>query len=91
MPFWIEEDEYEEQICLVNHSESNMATLLGANVATSVLRRSDAEKTFRPWWDNFEDQLVYGLICLGKCLLSTNFRFPAWEDNRNQFLTDFHN
>ena len=54
-----------------------MATLLGANVATSVLRRSDAEKTFRPWWDNFEDQLVYGLICLGMCLLSTNFRFPA--------------
>ena len=42
-----------------------MATLVGANVASSILRRSDAEKAFRPWWDNFEDQLVYGLICLG--------------------------
>ena len=43
-----------------------MAALVGTKVASSILGRSDAQKAFRPWWDNFEDQLIYGLICLGK-------------------------
>ena len=39
---------------------------LGAALATNVLGHTDAEKAFRPWWDNFEDYLIYGLITLGK-------------------------
>ena len=42
-----------------------MATL-GAALASNVLGHSEAEKAFRPWWDNFEDYLIYGLITLGK-------------------------
>ena len=42
-----------------------MAALVGAKVASFVLNHSEAEKAFRPWWDNFEDQLIYGLILLG--------------------------
>ena len=42
-----------------------MATL-GAALASNVLGHSEAEKAFRPWWDNFEDHLIYGLITLGK-------------------------
>ena len=49
-----------------------MATVVGAKVAASVLGRSDAEKAFRPWWDTFEDQLIYGLICLGKIYVDLN-------------------
>jgi hypothetical protein len=43
----------------------NMATL-GAALVSSVLGHSAAEKAFRPWWDNLEDFLVYGLVMLGK-------------------------
>ena len=32
----------------------------------ALFGQSDAEKTFRPWWDNLEDVLLYGLIILGK-------------------------
>jgi len=48
-----------------------MAALVGTKVASSLLGRSDAEKAFRPWWDNFEDQLIYGLICLGLIVFPT--------------------
>ena len=41
-----------------------MSSLAHALVG-QVLGHSDAEKAFRPWWDNFEDQLIYGLILLG--------------------------
>ena len=43
-----------------------MAASVGATVASQVLGRTEAEKAFRPWWDKFEDQLIYGLITLGK-------------------------
>ena len=46
-----------------------MAALVGANVAASVLGHSVAEKAFRPWWDKFEDRLIYGLIVLGNFFL----------------------
>ena len=39
---------------------------LGAGLVKEVLGHSDAEKTFRPWWDILEDYLLYGLITLGK-------------------------
>ena len=50
-----------------------MSSLANALVS-QVLGHSDAEKAFRPWWDNFEDYLVYALVMLGKnvsfyCLL----------------------
>ena len=43
-----------------------MAASVGATVASQVLGHTEAEKAFRPWWDKFEDQLIYGLITLGK-------------------------
>ena len=39
---------------------------IGERIITSIFGQSEAEKTFRPWWDNLEDFLVYGLILLGK-------------------------
>ena len=39
---------------------------VASTVAASVLGHSDAEKAFRPWWDNFQDHLIYGLIMLGE-------------------------
>ena len=42
-----------------------MSSLANALVS-QVLGHSDAEKAFRPWWDNFEDYLVYALVMLGK-------------------------
>ena len=39
---------------------------LGNALVTKILGHSPAEKAFRPWWDNFQDSLVYGLVMLGK-------------------------
>ena len=43
---------------------------LGAGMVSQVFSHSDAEKAFRPWWDNFKDYLVYALVMLGKLLLT---------------------
>ena len=43
---------------------------LGAGMVSQVFSHSDAEKAFRPWWDNFKDYLVYALVMLGKWLLT---------------------
>ena len=42
-----------------------MATL-GSVLLSNVMGHSKAEQAFRPWWDNFEDFLAYGLVMLGK-------------------------
>lgn len=44
---------------------------LGNFLVTKVLGHSAAEKAFRPWWDNFEDFLVYGLVMLGLIVAPT--------------------
>ena len=41
-------------------------TTLGDSMVKALFGQTDAEKTFRPWWDNLEDVLLYGLIILGK-------------------------
>ena len=38
---------------------------LGDKMVTALFGQSEAEKSFRPWWDNLEDYLVYGLILIG--------------------------
>ena len=38
---------------------------LGDKMVSALFGQTEAEKTFRPWWDNLEDILVYGLILLG--------------------------
>ena len=37
----------------------------------SGLSHTDQEKMFRPWWDNLEDFVIYGLISLGLVVLPT--------------------
>ena len=37
----------------------------------STLSHTDQEKMFRPWWDNLEDFVIYGLISLGLIVLPT--------------------
>ena len=44
----------------------NKMASLADTLVSKVLGHSAAEKAFRPWWDNFEDYLVYGLVMLGK-------------------------
>ena len=39
---------------------------IGNALVSKILGHSAAEKAFRPWWDNLEDFLVYGLVMLGK-------------------------
>lgn len=39
---------------------------LGNALVTKILGHSAAEKAFRPWWDNLEDFLCYGLVMLGE-------------------------
>ena len=49
----------------------NMSAI-GERLATSVFGQSDAEKAFRPWWDNLEDFLIYGIILLGMSSILQN-------------------
>jgi len=44
---------------------------LGNALVTKILGHSAAEKAFRPWWDNLEDFLVYGLVMLGLVVAPT--------------------
>ncbi len=44
-----------------------MATL-GEALVSKVLGHTAAEKAFRPWWDDLEDYLIYGLVTLGNLL-----------------------
>lgn len=44
--------------------------LVGSALMSS-LSHTDQEKLFRPWWDNLEDFVVYGLITLGLIVLPT--------------------
>ena len=39
---------------------------LGNALVEKILGHSNAEKAFRPWWDNLEDYLTYGLVMLGE-------------------------
>ena len=48
-----------------------MATL-GSAIITRVFGHSQAEKVFRPWWDNLEDFLLYGLVMLGLVVAPTS-------------------
>ncbi|CAB4069676.1 LRRC8 [Lepeophtheirus salmonis] len=44
---------------------------LGNALVNKILGHSEAEKAFRPWWDNLEDFLVYGLVMLGLIVAPT--------------------
>ena len=43
--------------------------MLGNVLISKILGHSQAESAFRPWWDDLEDMLVYGLVLLGKKLI----------------------
>uniref|UniRef100_A0A0K2TQZ0 Uncharacterized protein n=1 Tax=Lepeophtheirus salmonis TaxID=72036 RepID=A0A0K2TQZ0_LEPSM len=66
---------------------------LGNALVTKILGHSAAEKAFRPWWDNLEDFLVYGLVMLGLIVAPTaiingtplDCNFCAEEDCRIYF------
>lgn len=42
-----------------------MAAVAG-DLSKQILGQSDAAKTFRPWWDNLEDGILYSLVVMGK-------------------------
>jgi len=44
---------------------------LGTTLMSKVLGHSEAEKAFRPWWDNLEDFMIYGLVMLGLIVIPT--------------------
>ena len=46
------------------------ANLLKSNFGSMFEGPSKAEKAFQPWWDTFTEHLVYGLIILGKGIIS---------------------
>ena len=56
---------------------------IGNALVSKILGHSAAEKAFRPWWDNLEDFLVYGLVMLGK---PTNSDKNAYQNNQNLFI-----
>ena len=58
-------------------ANQNMSTLVSSSLEQDlkkqILGRSEAEKTFRPWWDTVEDYLLNSLVLLGKLNNSISF------------------
>ena len=56
--------------------QQNMSTLVSSSLEQDlkkqVLGRSEAEKTFRPWWDTIEDYLLNALVLLGEYYVHLN-------------------
>ena len=42
-----------------------MANIAG-DLTKKIFGHTDADKAFRPWWDNLEDGVLYGLVVMGK-------------------------
>lgn len=49
-----------------------MAAVAG-DLSKQILGQSDAAKTFRPWWDNLEDGILYSLVVMGMITLPMTF------------------
>ena len=72
---------------------------LGATLLDNVLGHSKAEQAFRPWWDSFEDFLVYGLVMLGEkseimkfceiCTSATTVKIEFFQPERNSFFLGY--
>ena len=62
-------------------AQQNMSTLVSSSLEQDlkkqILGRSEAEKTFRPWWDTVEDYLLNALVLLGKY---REFLFYTYHD-----------
>ena len=44
-----------------------MAAIAG-DLTQKILGHSDADKAFRPWWDNLEDGVLYSFVVMGRCI-----------------------
>ena len=44
-------------------------SFLGTSLIAKIAGDSPAEKAFKPWWDNAQNFMVYGLVMLGKSLI----------------------
>ena len=44
-------------------------TAIAGDLTQKILGHSDADKAFRPWWDNLEDGVLYSFVVMGRFLL----------------------
>jgi len=49
-----------------------MVVALGSALVSKITGASPAEKAFKPWWDNCQNYLVYGLVMLGLIVSPTS-------------------
>ena len=61
--------------------------VVGGALLEKFIGTSEAEKAFQPWWDTVEDFLVYGLIMLGKKVLTMDIKIRC---GKYQLLTGIH-
>ena len=52
-----------------------MAAIAG-DLTKAVLGHSDADKAFRPWWDNLEDGVLYTFVIMGR-YITPRFAFAC--------------
>ena len=48
-------------------------TAIAGDLTQKILGHSDADKAFRPWWDNLEDGVLYSFVVMGRFLLRPIF------------------
>lgn len=75
-------------------------TAIAGDLTKKILGHSDADKAFRPWWDNLEDGVLYSFVVMGRCVtlcLCTIAICDAikhnnlYEINVIKYKTEFHN
>ena len=68
-------------------ANQNMSTLVSSSLEQDlkkqILGRSEAEKTFRPWWDTVEDYLLNSLVLLGKLIDLISFTILLLPGDHN--------
>ena len=71
-------------------ANQNMSTLVSSSLEQDlkkqILGRSEAEKTFRPWWDTVEDYLLNSLVLLGKLNNSISFATLILQGDHDSLL-----
>ena len=65
-----------------------MAAIAG-DLTQKILGHSDADKAFRPWWDNLEDGVLYSFVVMGMYCNYRKFIFVYNRKNANlNYITE---
>ena len=58
-------------------------TAIAGDLTQKILGHSDADKAFRPWWDNLEDGVLYSFVVMGMLIINKTRYFVDMYERLN--------